>query len=72
MEAFQELIDAQLCDADVLLIIPPFYQIEFIALGPYTLKALAKEQGFSVEILHCEMLLAAYMGKEAYRKVCHR
>ncbi|MEL6538492.1 MAG: hypothetical protein AAFQ98_23930, partial [Bacteroidota bacterium] len=71
-EPLVSTLHQQLQDADILLIVPPFFNIEYIALGPYTLKALAEQQGYTVAVLHTELILAKFLGVKTYRQIVHR
>lgn len=54
---------------EVLIIVPPFYNIGFIALGPYLLQAIAKQHGYKVDVLHLDLLLADVIGIEDYVEI---
>lgn len=65
----KEKINALAGSGDILVVVPPFYDIGFIALGPYLLQAIAKKHGYKVDILHLDLLLADVMGTEGYREI---
>lgn len=65
-ENMREKILSVTNSGDVLIVIPPFYNIGFIALGPYLLQAIAKQQGYKVDVLHLDLLLANIIGTEDY------
>lgn len=65
----KQIIDHQLTGGDVIIIIPPFYQVEYIPLGPYLLQALAKQHHFTVDILHLDMLVASIIGLDRYKTI---
>ncbi|MEL6536250.1 MAG: radical SAM protein [Bacteroidota bacterium] len=65
----QSKIDKILSGADILLIIPPGNAVDSIALGPYTMQAVARQQGFSMEILQVDLLLGEIIGPDAYRTI---
>ncbi len=65
----QELICSVIGDGEILLIVPPFGSVCNISLGLHTLWVLAKEQGFSCDILYLNMLLATVIGVEEYEEI---
>lgn len=68
-ENMREKILSVTNSGDVLIVIPPFYNIGFIALGPYLLQAIAKQQGYKVDVLHLDLLLANIIGTEDYIEI---
>lgn len=54
---------------EVLIIVPPFYNIGFIALGPYLLQAIAKKHGYKVDVLQLDLMLANIIGIEEYIEI---
>ncbi|MDC1162429.1 RiPP maturation radical SAM C-methyltransferase [Tenacibaculum sp.] len=58
-----------LSKAKVLLIVPPFFNIDFIALGPYILQATAKKHKYDVDILQLDLLLANVIGVNEYKEI---
>lgn len=54
---------------NVLIVVPPFYNIGFNTLGPYLLQAIAKEQGHKVDVLHLDLILADIIGVEVYKEI---
>ncbi|WP_299455938.1 RiPP maturation radical SAM C-methyltransferase [uncultured Microscilla sp.] len=65
----KQQIDSVVHQGDILIIVPPFYNIGFIALGPYLLQAIAKEHGYKVDVLHLDLLLANLIGIEDYIEI---
>ena len=59
-----------LCDADALLIIPPFHVLKYSCLSLHLLQACAREAGFRVHVLYANILLASLIGEEAYAQIC--
>lgn len=68
-EDMKEKILSVTNNGDVLIVIPPFYNIGFIALGPYLLQAIAKQQGYKVDVLHLDLLLANNIGVDDYIEI---
>jgi ribosomal peptide maturation radical SAM protein 1 len=54
---------------DVLLVVPPFGSIENVCLSVHILQAVARENGYKVNILYLNMLLASVLGIEPYQQV---
>jgi len=54
---------------DVLLIVPPFFNIDFIAIGPYILQQMGKKHGYQVDILQLDQLVGSIIGADEYRHV---
>ncbi len=52
--------------ARVLIVVPPFAQIDRPALGVHLLQAIARRQGVEVQVLYASMLFAAYVGAPMY------
>jgi len=57
-------------DADVLLIVPPFHELNYPSLAVHLLQACGREAGFRVEVLYANILLASVIGETAYAKIC--
>ncbi|MEL6536251.1 MAG: RiPP maturation radical SAM C-methyltransferase [Bacteroidota bacterium] len=64
-----ELIRSQVEGGDLLLVIPPGNALDCIPLGAYTLQAVAKQQGYTADILHLDFLLARWIGMDTYKAV---
>jgi ribosomal peptide maturation radical SAM protein 1 len=60
-----------LCDAEVLLIVPPFHLLKHPSLAVHLLQACGREGGFRVQVLYANILLASVIGEEAYAKICY-
>ncbi len=65
----EEKVKALIGKGRVLIIVPPFYDIRSLALGPYILQAVAKKHDYAVDVLHVDLLLAALIGVEDYQEV---
>ncbi|MEL6538826.1 MAG: RiPP maturation radical SAM C-methyltransferase [Bacteroidota bacterium] len=61
-----EKVDTLLKGGDALVIIPPFFRPESISLGAYSLKSSAEAEGFTVDILQADQLLAYVLGPQQY------
>lgn len=59
-----------LCDADVLLIVPPFAWLKRPSLGVHLLQACGRKMGFRVQVLYANMLLARVLGENNYSRIC--
>lgn len=59
-----------LCDADVLLIVPPFAWLRRPSLGVHLLQASGRKTGFRVQVLYTNMLLARVIGENNYSRIC--
>ncbi|OJJ16150.1 hypothetical protein BKI52_35885 [marine bacterium AO1-C] len=68
-EELREKILSVTNDGDILIVVPPFYNIGFIALGPYLLQAIAKQHDYKVDVLHLDLLLANIIGTEDYIEI---
>ena len=55
--------------ADVLVIVPPFGSLYVPSLAAHTLQALAREAGYSVDVLYANFLLAGTIGDRKYNEV---
>lgn len=64
-----KLIDILQEKNTILLIVPPFAQVEFQSLAIHTLQALAKKEGFSVKIFYANIHLASILGPD-YTSFC--
>jgi ribosomal peptide maturation radical SAM protein 1 len=51
---------------DAVLIVPPFFPVDYPALGVHLLQACAREAGLEVRVVYANFLLAARIGEEAY------
>jgi len=56
--------------ADVLLIVPPFAELNQPSLGVHLLQACGRKAGFRVKVLYANLLLARVIGERAYEKIC--
>jgi ribosomal peptide maturation radical SAM protein 1 len=63
-------LGAALLDADVLLIVPPFADLDFPSLAVPLLQACGRAAGFRVQILYANLLLAAFVGEANYSRIC--
>lgn len=59
-----------LCDADVLLIVPPFAWLKRPYLGVHLLQACGRKAGFRVQVLYANLLLARVLGENHYARIC--
>lgn len=58
-----------LSDADALIIIPPFTSLSWPIMGPHLLQACSKAKGHKVKVFYANLVLAATLGEELYRKI---
>ena len=65
----KQKITAILKGGDALIVIPPFFNATFISIGAYLLQSLAQKEGFKVDILHLELLLADLIGTQDYEEI---
>ncbi|HAS40038.1 MAG TPA: hypothetical protein DCS93_06140 [Microscillaceae bacterium] len=65
----EEKIKELIGKGNILIVVPPFYDIRSLALGPYVLQAVAKQKGYKVDVLHLDLLLAAIIGVKDYQQV---
>jgi ribosomal peptide maturation radical SAM protein 1 len=63
-------LDESLCDAEVLLIVPPFAKLQYPSLAVHLLQACGRQSGFRVHVLYANILLASLIGEEAYALIC--
>ncbi len=54
---------------DMLLIVPPFSQLDRASLGVHVLQACARAAGFSVSVLYANLLFARWIGEHPYRSI---
>jgi len=50
--------------ADVLLIVPPFGQVEVQSLAVHTLQAIGEKYGYTIKIFYANMHLASHLGSD--------
>jgi len=62
-------LSARTCD--VLIIVPPFYELWFPSLGAHTLQACAREAGFRVRVFYANLLFAKHIGLLRYTTLAH-
>lgn len=65
----KQKITSILAGGDALIIIPPFFNATFISIGVYLLQSIAKREGFKIDILHLELLLADIIGAQDYEDI---
>lgn len=53
-------------DADILLIVPPFWRMHSQSLAMHILQAIAREQGFSAQVFYANIFFASQIGQDAY------
>lgn len=53
-------------ESDILLVVPPFWDLDMPCLGIHQLQAAAREAGFEARVLYSNMLFAREIGIEAY------
>jgi len=63
-------IEQATCDADCVIIVPPFSDVTLPALGPHLLQAAAEARGMRVRILYASLIFAALVGLDAYQGIC--
>lgn len=69
MKGIKQKILSVLEGGEILIIVPPFVSIIETALGPHHLQALAEKNGYKVDILYLNMLLASILGVECYENI---
>lgn len=55
--------------SDVLLVVPPFSSLNLPPLAPCLLQALGRAAGFTVEVLHANLILAWMLGLKVYNSI---
>ena len=55
--------------SDVLLVVPPFSSLNLPPLAPYLLQAVGRAAGFTVEVLHANLILAWMLGLKVYNSI---
>jgi len=69
-QLLKKKLNSTLKGADILLIVPPFSRsCKGAMLEPHSLQALAREQGFQVEVLYLNVLLASLLGVELSEEI---
>jgi ribosomal peptide maturation radical SAM protein 1 len=63
-------LESVLRRADVLIIVPPFAQLDRPSLAAHLLQSVARRNGKDVAVLYVNMLLAASLGTENYSALC--
>jgi len=58
-------------DARVLLVLPPFAELNYPSLGLHVLQACGREAGFRVQVLYANLALAAFLGEDNYQRIFH-
>ncbi|MBE2270673.1 MAG: RiPP maturation radical SAM protein 1, partial [Anaerolinea sp.] len=66
-----EAITKSLTHADVLIIVPPFAGMDRASLGVHTLQAVAKEQGYTVDVFYANLLFADRIGAKLYQQISY-
>jgi ribosomal peptide maturation radical SAM protein 1 len=56
---------------DLLLVVPPFVTGRTPILGPHILHTIARLQGYKVDILYLNLLLASIIGMDLYENICY-
>ena len=56
-------------EGEVLLVVPPFYDVTTPSLAVHLLQARARADGFHVSVLYANILLAVLLGVEDYTQV---
>lgn len=62
----RERLRAFLGEGDVLILVPPYAQLQYAHLGAHALQAAAREAGFKVRVLYANLLWAAAIGCGRY------
>jgi ribosomal peptide maturation radical SAM protein 1 len=57
-------LSAETCD--VLILVPPFFELRYPSLGAHVLQACARAAGFRVRAYYANLLFAAHVGLERY------
>ena len=52
---------------DVIIIVPPFFELQYPSLGAHVLQACARAAGFRVRVLYANLLFASFIGVSRYR-----
>jgi len=68
-EYINSKISSVLKGGDILIVIPPFYDIHSLALGSYVLQAVAKKHNYQVDILHLDLILTDLIGIDDYMAI---
>jgi ribosomal peptide maturation radical SAM protein 1 len=63
-------MESVLRGADVLIIVPPFGDLDRPSLAAHLLQGVARRAGHDVAILYANILLTAVFGAENYRSIC--
>ncbi|MCP4130532.1 MAG: RiPP maturation radical SAM protein 1 [bacterium] len=65
----KEQITSVLKGGDILFIVPPFATREYSILGPHILQSIAREMGYTAEILYAGILFSSIIGEDLYDKI---
>ena len=57
---------AALRDADAVIVVPPFAELGWPALGPHVLQAVAANEGLRVRVCYANLLFAEVIGRQRY------
>ena len=52
---------------DVLIVVPPFFELHYPSLGAHVLQACGRAAGFRVRVLYANLLCASFIGLRRYR-----
>src|SRR5215217_4070422 len=63
-------ISHTLRNADILLLVPPFASVNRPSLGVHILQACGRKQGYTIDILYTNLILARLIGQDRYQKLC--
>lgn len=67
----QEKLRSALKGGDILLIVPPFVTTKTSIIGPHILKSVAQQQGYKVDVVYLNLLLASIIGVDTYEKISY-
>lgn len=56
---------------DILIVVPPFVNARTPIMGPHILQAIAREQGYSTDILYVNLLLSSIIGNKLYESISY-
>ena len=60
-----------LAGGDMLLIVPPVVTTRTSIVGPHILQAVARQRGYTVDVLYLDLLLASIIGVERYESISY-
>lgn len=58
-------------DCDIILIVPPWADINRPSIGVHILEGIAKEKGYQVQVVYSNVIFAALIGERYYQSVAY-